>query len=1153
MRKKTTIISALMLLLMLGTALEAEGFVVDGIAYGYTRFEDMTTLRVVKISGGYSGDIEIPHVAHYDGTDYLVTEVGAEAFRNCTGLNSVTLSINVKYIGDYAFAGCTNLTSVTISGLTTISTLGTGVFENCHSLSSFNVPGAKSIGERCFYGAGLKSIDLPWTVNSIGNEAFSECDSLVEITIGDNITHLSQAAFKGCDRLEKVSFSNKNNITSIEPNTFESCTQLSQIVFPTNLQTIGDNAFKGCTAIERVVLPDSVIAIGKYVLNGCSNLESVTLGCKVTSIGNQMTFGGCDKLTSLTCLALEPPTIGDEGGALGSDFFSRVTLNVLPDAIEAYQSATFWNHFSSIEGNGPGDGYNFAVDGIYYTIENGKATVINNGSTGCYSGNIVIPDEVTYQGVTFPVTAIGKSAFWKCHGLTRVTLPNTIRSIGDYAFVECYGLHEIDLPSSLTEIGAYAFYLCFNISSVTIPDSVTVINQNAFDACGAVKTLTIGKSVTTIDNSALNFVQPNTLIWNAKQCYTGSLYTLNITNVQIGDEVEVIPDYLVYSSKITHVTVPNSVTTIGTSVFKGCSNLTSATLGRGVTSIDKSIFYDCDQMTELTCLAHTPPGFNDTDFGLFKELDDYARVTLHVPASSVNAYQTAVIWSNFSQIVGDAPGISEDDQDFMVDGIYYHVEEGQATVTNNGQTGCYSGDVVIPDVVTYQGISYPVVAVGDSAFKDCAALTNITLGDSITIIGTSAFQGCTGLTSITIPKAATSIESYAFHFCTGLTYVALPNSLTTIDEFAFSNCVNLTSITIPESVTLIKGYSFYGCRGIKSVVFNATNCEYLGVYSLFNDCPLESIVFGESVHQIPSLIVKGKTQLTSVTIPNSVTSIGREAFAGCEGITSLLIGNSVNYIGIEAFSRCMGLTELVLPNSLTDIDLGAFSACKGLTVITLPNSVITIGASAFSSCSALRNITLSNSLTSIGNYSFGYCTELTEVSLPNAVTTIGDGAFKGCSKLAYVLLGSGVNNIGNTIFGGCSQMRDLICLATTPPVCSDALFYDMDYYTLATLHVLPSCVEVYQSTMYWQDFSQILGDVPGDIPGDVNGDGEVNVADVNKVIDVIINGGSHGHGHAPSSEGETDSEDWSDINDVNGDGEINIADVNIIISIILGS
>ena len=1090
------------LLLMLGAALDAEGFVVDGIAYGYTRYEDMTTLRVVKISGGYSGDIEIPHVAHYGGTDYLVTEVGAEAFRNCTGLNSVTLSINVKSIGDYAFAGCTNLTSVTISGLTTISTLGTGVFENCHSLSSFNVPGAKSIGERCFYGAGLKSIDLPWTVNSIGNEAFSECDSLVEITIGDNITHLGQAAFKGCDRLEKVSFSNKNNITSIEPNTFEGCKQLSQIVFPTKLQTIGNYAFKGCTAMERVVLPDSVIAIGKYVLNGCINLESVTLGCKVTSIGNQMTFGSCDQLTSLTCLATEPPTIGDEGGALGSDFYSRVTLNVLPDAIEAYQSATFWNNFSSIEGNGPSDGYNFAVDGIYYTIENGEATVINNGSNGSYSGSIVIPEEVTYQGVTFPVTAIGKSAFWKCHGLTRVTLPNTIKSIGDYAFVECYGLHEIDLPSSLTEIGAYAFYLCFNISSVAIPDSVTVIKQNAFDACSAVKTLTIGKSVTTIDNSALNFVQPNTLIWNAKQCYTGSLYTLNITNVQIGDEVEVIPDYLVYSSKITHVTVPNSVTTIGASVFKGCSKLTSAILGSGVANIGKSIFYDCDQMTELTCLAHTPPGFSDTDFGLFKELDDYARVTLHVPASSVNAYRAAPIWSNFSQIVGDAPDISEDEQDFMVDGIYYHVENGQATVTNNGQAGCYNGDVVIPDIVTYQGIRYPVVAVGDSAFKDCTALTNITLGDSITMIGTAAFWGCTGLTGISIPEAVTSI---------------LP-------------------------------YSFDGCTNIKSLFFNPVYFPY--DINSFHDCPIETLVFGDHVQRIPGSIMFNHSQLKSVTIPNSVTFIGGFAFQFCAGLTHVDLPSSLITIDFRAFEGCTGLTSITIPDAVISIGDGAFKSCTALESVIIGNAVTEIKDYAFDGCSGMKHLVFGNSVATIGKEAFSGCAGLTTVCLPNSLTAIGDYAFLGCSGLVKASIGSGVTTIGNVMFCYCSQLTDIICLATIPPTFLYAGPFDSSsYYTHATLHVLPDCVEAYQSADYWKDFNEILGDVVIDVPGDVNGDGEVTIADANSVIVIIINGGGSGHGHAPGSNGS----DWPNPADVNGDGEINIADINAIISYILGS
>jgi len=696
---RTILLSVVSLILMLGTALDAEAFVVDGIAYGYTRFQDMTTLRVVKISGGYSGDIEIPHAVYYGGTDYMVTEVGPEAFRNCTGLNSVSLSINMQTIGDYAFAGCTNLTAVTISGLAGINKLGAGVFENCRSLSSFNLPGVTSIGDRCFYSAGLTSIGLPWTLKSIGNEVFSNCDNLVEITIGDNITHLGQAVFRGCDRLEKVTFSNKNKITAIEASTFEGCKQLSQVVFPSCLQAIGDNAFKDCTAMERVVLPDSVMVIGKYVFNGCSNLASATIGYGATSIGNPMVFGGCDKLTSLTCLAPVPPTIVDEGGALESDYYFHTTLHVLPEAVEAYRSATYWNLFPSIVGDGPSDGYKFAVDGIYYMIENGQATVTHNGSAGCYSGSIVIPEEVTYLGITYPVTAIGKNAFRQCKSMTHVTLPNTIRSIDDYAFAECSGLHAIDLPPLIAEIGEYAFASCDHITSLAIPDSITAISQYAFYFCDGVKTLTIGKSVTTIGNSAFGgFVEPTTLIWNAKRCPAiGGLYTFNITNVQIGDEVELIPDYLAYGSKITQVTVPNSVTTIGTSAFNSCSKLTSATLGSSVANIGKSIFYGCGQMTELTCLASTPPAFSDADFGLFKEMDDYARVTLHVQEVSVDAYREAAIWSNFSQILGDVVLVNPFDVNCDGEVTVADANAVIEVIVNGGGSGGHSR---LPDVNT---------------------------------------------------------------------------------------------------------------------------------------------------------------------------------------------------------------------------------------------------------------------------------------------------------------------------------------------------------------------------------------------------------------------------------------------------------------------
>ena len=174
------------------------------------------------------------------------------------------------------------------------------------------------------------------------------------------------------------------------------------------------------------------------------------------------------------------------------------------------------------------------------------------------------------------------------------------------------------------------------------------------------------------------------------------------------------------------------------------------------------------------------------------------------------------------------------------------------------------------------------------------------------------------------------------------------------------------------------------------------------------------------------------------------------------------------------------------------------------------------------------------------------------IVLPRSVTTIGDYAFEGCDKLASILIGRGVTNIGHLIFKGCSQLTEVISLANTPPDIGDGgLFDNTDYYAHTTLHVLPESLQLYQSANHWKDFYQIFGDVSLYNPGDVNGDGEINIADANSVVVIIINGGSNGHTHILSLDGK--SLIYILDGDVNGDGEINIADVNAIIDIILNN
>ena len=274
--------------------------------------------------------------------------------------------------------------------------------------------------------------------------------------------------------------------------------------------------------------------------------------------------------------------------------------------------------------------------------------------------------------------------------------------------------------------------------------------------------------------------------------------------------------------------------------------------------------------------------------------------------------------------------ISASAGDVEVDGIYYYISETTATVTYGDNK--YSGDIVIPESITFENSKYFVTSIGYKAFCGCIGLKSVTIPNSVTCIGQKAFMYCSSLTSITIPNSVTSIEYKAFNECIGLSSVTIPNSVTSIGNSAFEGCSGLTSITIPNSVTCIADYAFLGCIG-----------------------------------------------LTSVTIPNSVTSIGSHAFYECSGLTSVTIPNSVTSIGDDAFNGCIGLTSVTIPNSVTSIGSHAFHECSGLTSVTIPNSVTCIADYAFLGCIGLTSVTIPNSVTSIGGWAFELCDNIENV------------------------------------------------------------------------------------------------------------------------------------------------------------------------------
>ncbi len=496
--------------------------------------------------------------------------------------------------------------------------------------------------------------------------------------------------------------------------------------------------------------------------------------------------------------------------------------------------------------------------------------------------------------------------------------------------------------------------------------------------------------------------------------------------------------------------------------------------------------------------------------------------------------------------------------DFEVDSIFYNrINSNEVEVTyglGNHFRYYYSGTVTIPATVTYDGTTYLVTAIGDGAFLRCSRLTSVEIPNSVTSIGASAFCDCTGLTSINIPNSVTEIGYEAFMDCTGLTSIDIPNSVTAISSYAFYNTAWYNNQ--PDGL-VYAGKVAYKYKGTMPSGTNMTIREgTLGIaVCAFMDCTgLASIVIPNSVAEIGVLAFMNCTGLTSLVVESSnprydsrnncnaiIETASNTLIAGCK---NTIIPNSVTAIGYGAFKDCTGLTSIVIPNSITKIDEIAFEGCYGLTSIVIPNSVIEIGDEAFDFCPGLTSLVVESGnprydsrnncnaiIESASNTLFVGCKN---TIIPNSVTKIAPWAFAGCDGLTNIVIPNSVTEIDDFAFCECTGLTDVYSYIADLSRVSSAneQFYLSDGdYSGRTLHVLQGTADVYRANKNWYPyFGQIVEDI---FIGDVNGDHEVNIADVNAVIDMIL--GDDEYAGA----------------DVNGDGEINIADINAVIDIIL--
>ena len=1035
----------------------------DGLTHiGNWAFLFCTALTSVVIPAGVTsiGDEAFQYCTGLTSIDIPagVTSIGVEAFGGCSGLTAVTIPASVTSIGERAFSGCTSLESINIPvGVTSI---GSNAFVNCTSLTTVTFATGSpltSIPADAFYQCtSLESINIPAGVTSIGKSAFYKCTGVTSITVEDGNTIYDSR--NNCNAIIETA-SNKlivgcrntvipATVTSIGEGAFQFCTGLTSIDIPATVTSIEDDAFSSCSGLTSITIPAGVTSIGNSAFYECTGLTSINIPASVNSIDNSA-FADC---TSLSDVYVNWTDLS--GVATYFTVFNYIaspaTLHVPYGTKAMYESAKPWNSFT---------------------------TIVEMNPSGQCGDNLIWE----YNPTTFALTITGSGAMydytydtqpWKDYrsNITSVSLPDGLTHIGNFAFYYCTLLPSITIPSSVTSIGNYAFLYCVSLPSVTLPTGLTSIGEHAFSHSG-LTSITIPSSVTSIE------------VWAFDEC-------ASLSSVAFADNSQLtsIGEKAFYGTALTSVTIPGSVTSLGVRAFAGCSGLADVTVNwadlSGL-SVSNYAFQNIASPANL----HVPDG-------------TYAAYASTAPWSSFNIIDPnggtcgeSLYWA-FNPSTGaltiSGTGAMEDYTASSPAPWYSHIGDISSVVLPEGLT--HIGQYAFKNfLVTSFTIPATVTSIGDYAFFSCNALTSIDIPNGVKTIGNYAFDTCEYLSSISIPSSVTTIGESAFKGCLSITSITIPSGVTSIENSTFSYCTTLSSVTIPASVTGIGNNAFEICTSLTDVYVNWTNPSGVTMGSnIFNYVTLSNV----NLH-VPAGSAGNYTSApwSSFNIVETLPSgtCGANLFWEYNPSTGVLTisgtGAMTDYSNsddIPWYDFTVDITSVVLPEGLTTIGTYAFVLFDNLTSINIPASVTGIGEAAFYYCKSLASVTFAegSQLTSIGAGAFGACPALSSITIPTGVTSIGVDAFGGCTGLTSVTIPAGVNSIDDSAFAECTGLADMYVNWTNPGsvYLGADLFFTVDLANV-NLHVPAGTKATYEAIYPWMYFN-IIEPLPSGSCGD---------------------------------------------------------------------
>ena len=775
--------------------------------YAFFNRED---IKSVTISDGvtsigesaFSYSENLVNVTISDG----VTNIGKRAFSCCKSLTNITVPDSVTSIGENAFYCCVNLVTATIgSGVESIEG---NLFYECKKLVEIINKSQLKVWKE----------DATLNIKSEGKTDLINKNGYL-FYIYDNVNYLVGYIGSDTQLVLPKNFNGQNY--EIYRNAFIYDENIESVVIPDSVTNIGASAFEGCINITTIVIPDSVKTIEPRAFYECRRLVSVTLGKGLTGI-DIAAFGMCEKLSVVinnSDLVIEKESSdyggvgyraidiknGESGGLINKDGYLFCVGDeasclvayvgndkdlILPQSLNGQKYEIYKYAFRN----------NTKIESVVFS--SGVTSIGEHAFSGCVNLKTV--------KVSNSITNISENAFYNCDKLSNIHIDDiaawcNIEGLANLTNTEYFKTFYYDgkvltnlvIPDGVTSIAEFAFGGNVCITSVIIPDSVETIMRSAFCECMVLVNVTIGKGLKTIDSGAFagsscltNINIPDGLIeigYGAfSQCdsikttqFNNAVYLGNdnnpyyallsvedktINTCEINPQCVLIAASTFYNSKLTQITIPESVKYIGNNAFSSCTGLTSVSFGNNVEIIGESAFYSCTGLKSLVL----PKNLKTIKYNAFGRCENI----------------TSVEFFDKLEILG-----------------------------NSAFSDCGS----IESIVLPEGVK----TIGNNAFDNCKGLTSIVIPKSVTDIGNGAFYGCWSLESIDIPKGITEVKNSTFSVCSSIASVVVPNGVTRIGDMAFSRCNSLTTIEIPSTVKSIGTWAFW-CQNLSTINYKGT-------------------------------------------------------------------------------------------------------------------------------------------------------------------------------------------------------------------------------------------------------------------------------------------------------------------------------------------